>query len=295
MIEGGHLPKVTVAMPVLNGGRFLRAAVLSIVQQTFTDWELLLIDDGSTDGSLETIQDIQDARIRVIKDGLNKGLAARLNEAIDLARGRYFARMDHDDISYPERFARQLAMLEDDRSLDLVGTRSIAISQDNQIVGFFPYALNHQQLCAKPWRGFYLAHPTWMGKIEWFRRHRYAAPGPYLSEDTELLLRSFSASRFGVVPEILFAYRVRNEIAWRKMLKTRWTVLKLQLHYFIRGNQFGFALLALLAFYVRVGMDLFNVALQVLGVPIFLRFRGTVDAATKFKWQAVLLETQTPP
>ena len=87
MIAEGHPPKITVAMPVFNGGEFLRPAVLSIVKQTFSDWELLIIDDGSTDGSLETIQDIQDARIRVIKDGLNKGLAARLNEAIDLARG----------------------------------------------------------------------------------------------------------------------------------------------------------------------------------------------------------------
>ena len=188
-----------------------------------------------------------------------------------------------------------MAALEKDPDLDLVGVRCIAISQDDRIVGYFPYALNHSQLCAKPWRGFYLAHPTWMGKVTWFRRHRYATPGPYLSEDTELLLRSFNSSKFGTVPDILFAYRVRDEIALRKLFKTRWTVLDLQIRYFVRARQYGYGLLALASFFARVGMDLFNVTLQTLGISIFLRFRGTVDAATKAQWQAVLQDTQSRP
>ena len=224
-------PLITVAMPIYNAGRHLRMAVLSIVKQTIEDWELLIIDDGSTDGSLECIQDIKDPRIRVIRDDLNKGLAARLNEAIELARGQFFARMDQDDISYPERFARQVAMLDNDSNLDLVGVRAIAISQEDQVVGIFPYAINHSNICAKPWNGFYLAHPTWMGRIEWFRRHRYATPGSYMCEDMELLLRSFSLSRFGAVPEVLFAYRLRDEFALRKVVKTRWAVVKLQVKY----------------------------------------------------------------
>ena len=92
-------------MPVYNAGKYLRLAVLSIVRQTFTDWELLIVDDGSTDNALQGIADIDDARIRILRDGKNKGLAARLNECIDLARGKYFARMDQDDVSYPERFS----------------------------------------------------------------------------------------------------------------------------------------------------------------------------------------------
>ena len=99
---------VTVAMPVYNAGKYLRLSVLSIVKQTFTNWELLIIDDGSTDDALKDIADIKDARIRIFRDGTNKGLAARLNEAVNLAQGYYFARMDQDDVSYPERFARQI-------------------------------------------------------------------------------------------------------------------------------------------------------------------------------------------
>lgn len=276
-------------MPVYNAGRFLRPAVLSIVKQTFADWELLIIDDGSSDGSLEAIQDIKDARIRVIRDGTNKGLAARLNEAIDLARGRYFARMDQDDVSYPERFARQVAALDKDANLDLVGVRSIAILQDDQIAGYFPYALNHRELCANPWRGFYIVHPTWMGRTAWFRRHHYATPGPYLCEDQELLLRSFETSRFAVIDEILFAYRVRSSIVWRKLVNTRWSVLKVQMRYFLRVNQWGYVLLAMFAFSARVAMDCLDVLIQMFrGVPR-ARYRKVVDSEAVTKWRTVLV------
>lgn len=284
MIADSRPPLVTVAMPVFNGGSLLRPAVLSMVQQTFPDWELLIIDDGSSDGSLESIQDIQDARIRVLRDGSNKGLAARLNEAIDLARGCYFARMDQDDISYPERFAYQVAALEKDTSLDLVGTRAIAISPDDRIIGYFLFDLNHSALCAKPWRGFYMMHPTWMGRIEWFRLHRYATPGPFLCEDQELLLRSFNTSRFGIVAEILFAYRVRSRVAWQKTVKTRWSVLKMQAHHFMRTRQLVYGLLAVFVFVGRVAMDLLNAIFQVWHVPLFVRYRGNVDVATVAKW-----------
>jgi glycosyltransferase involved in cell wall biosynthesis len=275
-------------MPIYNAGRHLRVAVLSIVKQTIEDWELLIIDDGSTDGSLECIQDIKDPRIRVIRDELNKGLAARLNEAIELARGQFFARMDQDDISYPERFARQIAILDNDSNLDLVGVRAIAISQEDQVVGIFPYAINHSSICAKPWNGFYLTHPTWMGRIEWFRRHRYATPGPYMCEDLELLLRSFSLSRFGVVPEVLFAYRLRDEFALRKVVKTRWTVVKLQVKYFLPKKQFNYLISAVAAFVIKVALDFFNIFLQKISVPIFLKYRGAVDKAVEVKWRSVL-------
>lgn len=132
--QGGEPPLVTVAMPVYNAGKYLRLAVLSIVRQTFTNWELLVIDDGSTDNALQDIADIDDARIRIFRDGGNRGLAARLNEAADMARGRYLARMDQDDVSYPERFARQLAALQNDPELDLVATRAITIDENDHAI-----------------------------------------------------------------------------------------------------------------------------------------------------------------
>lgn len=249
-------PLVTVAMPVYNAGLFLRAAVMSIVRQTFDDWELLIIDDGSTDGAVDSIGDISDPRITMVRDGMNKGLAARLNEAIDRARGQYFARMDQDDVSHPERLARQITALEADAGVHLVGLRCIVISERGEIIGKLPSALSHEEICARPWLGFYLPHPTWLGRTEWFRRHRYAFPAPYFCEDQELLLRSHGESRFAVLPDYLFAYRVRDHINVRKSLRTRWAMCAVQARFFARSGRLAWMFLATAAMLARIGQDI---------------------------------------
>lgn len=284
--ECGPAPRITVAMPVLNGGQHLRLAVLSIMGQTCRDWELLIIDDGSTDNALQSIADIHDCRIRILRDGGNRGLAARLNEAIDLARGQYFARMDHDDVSYPERFAQQLALLERNPELDVVAVRAITISDDNTLVGNLPYSLSHSEICARPWQGFYLPHPTWMGRTAWFRANRYTLPGPYFCEDQELLLRSHARSRFATVDRILFAYRVRNRINWKKQAKTRWTLFNIQWRYFLHSRQFLSALFSLAAFAGRIASDLLKVTRQTLVGEQYLR--TTADPADSAEWQDAL-------
>jgi len=258
-------PLVTIAMPVYNAGRYLRPAVMSILQQTFSDWELIVIDDGSSDGAVEGIRDLPDARIRVLRDDLNKGLAARLNEAIDLARGRFFARMDQDDVSYPERLARQVTMLESNAAIDLCAVRCVTIDTNDELVGAMPYAQAHDDLCARPWAGFYLPHPTWCGRIEWFRRHRYATPGPYFCEDQELLLRSYRHSQFATVGEVLFAYRVRNRINWEKAVRTRKTLARLQLRNFFSSGQYWPCFLAASVFVIRIAMDGLNALVQNVG------------------------------
>jgi glycosyltransferase involved in cell wall biosynthesis len=278
-------PRITIAMPIYNAGNYLRPAVLSILQQTISDWELIIIDDGSSDGSSKSIGDIHDSRVRVLSDGLNRGLAARLNEAIDLARGRYFARMDQDDISHPERLARQLAMLEQNPGLNLVACRCVSIDAENRLVGGLPYSLTHEKLCARPWTGFYLPHPTWMGRIEWFRRHRYASPGPYGCEDQELLLRSYRDSRFATVPEVLFAYRIRTKIDWGKSLKARSTLLGIQLRYFAATRQLHFGLLAALAFVARVALDSLNFFGN---FGIHRQSAGVVEATEESRWRTIL-------
>lgn len=105
-------PKITVLMPLFNGERFLREAVESILGQTFTDFEFLIIDDGSTDGSVNIVGTYDDPRIRLISHHVNLGVTATLNRGIDLARGEYIARMDCDDVSLPTRLAEQVAYLE---------------------------------------------------------------------------------------------------------------------------------------------------------------------------------------
>ncbi len=253
--EATASPLLTVAMPIFNAGHHLRLAVLSIVCQSFGDWELLLIDDGSTDNAVQSLSDIQDPRIRIIRDGLNKGLAARLNEAIDMARGRYFARMDQDDVSYPERFSRQLALLQGNPALDVVASNAITISDENEMTGLLPCPVSHEAICARPWQGFCLAHPIWMGNTAWFRKFKYAIPGPYFCEDQELLLRSYGESRFGSVAETLFAYRVREIRNLPRVLKTRWTLFQIQARHFMRAGHPMYAVLSGLVYLALIARD----------------------------------------
>ena len=247
---------ITIAMPVYNAGEYLRDAVNSIIAQSYTNWELFIIDDGSTDNAIDSIKSIKDKRIKILKDGLNKGLAARLNQAIGIAKGQYFARMDQDDISMPERFKMQIDALEANPNLDLVATRALTINSKSKIIGQLPFALNHQQICSKPWRGFYMPHPTWLGKIEWFRKYHYASPGPYFCEDQELLLRAYKKSQFACLEQVLLHYRVRHSTNLFKVIKTHLAVLKCQLSAFGR-SEINYKVLAIFVFILRVLRDIF--------------------------------------
>jgi len=260
-IDENAPPLVTVAMPVYNAGRYLRPAVMSIVAQTFQDWELLILDDGSTDNALDSIADINDKRIRIVQDGHNNGLSIRLNQAIDLARGHFLARMDSDDISYPNRFARQVEVLTINPEIDLLATRCVTISESNDPVGTLPYVCTHEEICSCPWRSFYLPHPTWMGRIEWFRKFRYLIPEPHYCEDQDLLTRSYMSSRFALIPEILFAYRIRTRTNLKKQLKQRASVLRMQVRNFAALHRWHFIPLCLMVFVGRVALELVNALL----------------------------------
>lgn len=131
----GAAPAVTVLMPVFNGGRFIGEAVESILGQTFTDFELLVIDDGSTDDSLSVIGEYaaRDRRIRVVSRE-NRGLVATLNEGLGLARGAYLARMDCDDISFPERLRRQYDFMRARPDCILCGSNSFIVNHSGRLV-----------------------------------------------------------------------------------------------------------------------------------------------------------------
>lgn len=248
-------PLITVAMPVYNAGRLLKPALLSIINQTYTNWELIIIDDGSTDGCLEDLPKLNDSRIRVFKDGKNKGIAPRLNEIIDLATGEYLARMDSDDISHPQRFELQLSKLQSQPELDLISTRAITIDINSTIIGKLPFNLTHEEICRKPWLGFYMVHPSWMGKTDWFKKYRYADPNPYFCEDQELLLRSFATSQFATVNQELFSYRLTSQVNLKKLIKTRVALFRYQYEYFIKNRNYLYLILAFIALLGRLLKD----------------------------------------
>ena len=232
-------PIISVILPVFNGKKTILTSVTSICQQTFENWELLVLDDGSTDDSLLAASSLRDERIVPVLRTNARGLAARLNQGIDLAKGKYIARMDADDIAFPERLARQVEFLECHPEVDLVGTRAIAFRDDGSVIGLLPFAQNHDEICARPWNNIPLAHPTWMGRTEWFRRHRYAIPEYHRAEDQELLIRASQTSTFACLPDVLLAYR-QGPFSARRTLTGRTSLLRAQARHFLRRGQIGF-------------------------------------------------------
>lgn len=122
-LDMNSIPAVSVLMPVYNGEKYLSEAIDSILNQTFADFELIIINDGSTDGTLEILRKYtqQNKRI-VLHNQTNQGLIAALNKGIKLARGKYIARMDADDISFPERLALQVGFLENHPEIGVLGS-----------------------------------------------------------------------------------------------------------------------------------------------------------------------------
>lgn len=273
---------ITVAMPIYNAGKHLRLAVLSIIGQSFTDWELLVIDDGSTDNALDSIADLKDERIKIYSDGRNLGLAARLNEACSMATGIYLARMDQDDVSYPDRFLHQIHALQNNPELDLVAARAVTIDEDDQITGMLPFAGTHEEICAHPWRGFFFPHPAWLGRLEWFRKHGYAQPAPHFCEDQELLLRSYKQSRFLALDEVLLAYRTRKQVNWRKLARTRTALLAMQVRFFRQSGKRRSLIRACAVYVVKCAADV-AVRLGLSGYP-----RQPVSDAMAGGWRCVL-------
>ncbi|MGD8762769.1 MAG: glycosyltransferase [Desulfobacteraceae bacterium] len=123
------MPKITVLMSVYNGSRYLRQAIESILCQTWSDFEYLIINDGSTDNSRDIVLSFDDPRIRLVDNPSNIGLTKSLNRGLQLAQAEYIARQDADDISYPERLERQVQFLDEYPDVALLGTRARAIDE----------------------------------------------------------------------------------------------------------------------------------------------------------------------
>lgn len=247
-------PMVSVMMPVRNAAATVAAAVRSIRWQSFEDWELLLMDDGSTDTTVETVADLDDPRIRVLSDGSWRGLGARLNQAMAEARGRYLARMDADDIAFPERLARQIAFMDSHPDVDLVGARAIVFRGDGEPIGLLPFKEQHQEICARPWSNFPLPHPTWFGRAEWFRRYGYRVPEVLRAEDQDLLLRAYRTSRYACLPEVLLGYR-QGSYSLAKTLLARRQLTLAQIRVLGRDGYLAQALLAGLAGTAKAAVD----------------------------------------
>lgn len=200
---------VTVGIPFHDEERFLEQAIRSVLAQTYDEIELLLVDDGSTDRSLEIARSFQDPRVVVIEpDGRRRFLAARLNEITRRARGELVARMDGDDVAHPERLARQMAALRADASCEAVGSWVALIDEDEAPFAVAEAVSLPATLETALARGLF-SHATLLARRAWL------AANPYdehltRTEDRDLWCRTVSTTRFAVIPLPLYVVRTRE-------------------------------------------------------------------------------------
>jgi glycosyltransferase involved in cell wall biosynthesis len=213
-------PKVTVGISFKNPGRYFELAIASVFAQTFTDWELILIDDGSDDNSLEFAKNISDNRVRVYSDGYSKGLNIRLNEMVQLATAPYFFRMDADDIMHFQRIEKQYQLLQeyDDSRSVVIGSAAYSIDHTSSVVGLRQGApIQHQDFKAR----HSFIHPTVAAKTAWFKANPYSEDRKFdRCEDAELWCRTTTTTKFINLQEPLLFYREANAFSFDKYSAT---------------------------------------------------------------------------
>ena len=199
-------PELSIGLPVYDAGSYLKPSLQSIFAQTFKNWELIVVDDGSEDGSSEFLSTIHDPRVRVILGGTRRGLAARFNQIVQAARAPYIARMDADDMLDRQRLEKQLGYLRAHPDVDVVGCGLRCLDKCGRPTGMRLVSTDHARICADPLQGVQLAHATVVGKTDWFRKHPYNE-GNRSCEDRELWLKSYKTSQFANLREPLYYYR----------------------------------------------------------------------------------------
>jgi glycosyltransferase involved in cell wall biosynthesis len=211
---------VTLAIPFYNAEAYLADAIRSVFAQTHANWELLLIDDGSTDNSLAIARAVRDPRVRVISDGRNLKLASRLNQVTELASHDLIARMDADDLMSPERLAVLADILQANPDIDLVSSGLYSVCNDLRLVGkrgadCRDFSFDDLLYKRKPF-----VHAALMARKSWYRRNAYN-PGLPPIEDAELWLRAAKAGDFNAlsIAQPLYVYREESNIVPSKLLR----------------------------------------------------------------------------
>lgn len=201
-------PRISVLMPAYNSAKYVAEAIESILNQTFTDFEFIIINDGSTDDTARVVREYaaRDPRIKFIDNQKNQGLIAVLNQGLDLCTGEYIARMDSDDISLPMRFEKQIKYMDANPDVGILGTAGQNFGANND-VNYSPEIVDAVELL----RGVGFYHPSVMMRRAVLDKYglRYDS-NYYLVEDHELWSRALHVTKLRNLPEVLIKYRVHS-------------------------------------------------------------------------------------
>ena len=209
-------PAVSVLMPVFNGRSHVQHAIDSIRAQTWSDWEMIIIDDASTDRTADIVEAAvtADSRILLVRHDQNRGLAVSLNEAFRRSSGNLIARMDADDRSLEARFEMQVRFLNDQPAVDVLGTSAWNIDPAGKRLDVYRCRLTHEDIAAHIYKENPFIHPSVM-----FRRRFLEALGGYdesyrRAQDYDLWLRGWRTFRYQNLAEPLLEYRKPAGMTW---------------------------------------------------------------------------------
>lgn len=199
-------PAISVLMSVYNGEAYLAEAIESILAQSFADFEFIIVNDGSTDGSGDIIRRYTDTRIRLLEQP-NSGLIVALNRGVAEAQGKYIARMDADDIALPGRLALQYAHLEAHPEIGVLGGSISIMDAEGNRTRDSAYPQGHAEMAAFIVKGSPLAHPAVMMRTDLVKKLGGYRAAYRHAEDYDLWLRVFEHSRIDNLPDIVLRYR----------------------------------------------------------------------------------------
>jgi glycosyltransferase involved in cell wall biosynthesis len=217
-------PKVSIVMSVFNGASYLRRAIDSILGQSFTDFEFIIIDDGSTDDTQSILQEYADERIRLFSNDANLGLTRSLNKGIEAARGEFLARLDVDDVAQRNRLERQAACLEGDRKLGIVGSICSMVDEDGRNVGLSDEPSSDIELRWRSLTGVPFQHPSVMIRKDVLDRHRLKYDEQYeTAQDYDLWVRLLGHAKGMNIQDPLVT-RTRHQKSIGHRLKDRQSI-----------------------------------------------------------------------
>ena len=203
------MPEVSVIMSVFNGKDFLAESIQSVLDQSFENFEFIIIDDGSKDNSLEVIRSYEalDSRIRVITQK-NQGLAKSLNVGIENSRGKYIARIDADDLCYESRLQKQFVFMEENQSIDLIGSSVDVIDENGSVTASKMQASSFDEIFKKRYFTSPILHITFFGKRSFFECNKGYRENFIFAQDYDLVLRGIDSGSIMLnINEKLVQYR----------------------------------------------------------------------------------------
>ena len=258
MTSKNKQPLVSVVMPVYNPGKYLVDAIDSILSQTFSNFEFIIVDDASTDGSWKIIKSFakKDSRIIAFKNKINLGVSLTSNIAISQARGKYIARMDSDDVSTPDRLQKQVDFLKNHPQIIVVGGQCAIVDENNQVVGFKKFPLTQNQIkdmifWAVPiQQGYMMVNTSLLPKnFTWYH------PSKFSAEEVDLYFNLLKYGHFANLPDNLYFYRkISTSLSHQNPKKTFWITLKSRFN--AVKNGFKPSLLAIIINLVQIGVIL---------------------------------------